>query len=67
MQFRIETPPGDPTSLQVAAISCKLEDGSDARTVDVLDFEFFDDESIVLVLRPTDGELRGACEVAIYI
>lgn len=59
MQFRIETPVGDPTSLQAAAIVCRLEDGT---TVDVLDFEFFDDESIVVVLKLTDGERRGACE-----
>lgn len=50
VQFRVGLPPGEPTSLQVAVIECRLDDG---RTVDVLDYEFFDDESVVLVLRPT--------------
>jgi len=59
MQFRIETPLGDPTSLQVAAISCRVENVNETVAVDVLDFEFFDDESIVLVLKPNDDDARG--------
>lgn len=27
--------------------------------VDVLDFQFFDEETIVLVVRPHDGDRRG--------
>ena len=60
MQFRIGTPLGDPTSVQVAVMACRVEDGSSVRTVDVLDFDFFDDESIVVVLKAADGERRGA-------
>ncbi|KAF8591838.1 hypothetical protein K439DRAFT_607126 [Ramaria rubella] len=59
MQFRIGTPLGDPTSMQIAPISCRVDAGNESTTVDVLDFEFFDEESIVLVLKPTGGESRG--------
>jgi hypothetical protein len=59
MRFRIGEAVGEPTSLQVAVIACKLAE----RRVDVLDFEFFDDETVVLVLRETDGDRRGKCRV----
>lgn len=56
MQFRIGVPVSEPTSLQVAMIACRVAEGTQ---VDVLDLQFFDDESVVLVLRQTHGDRRG--------
>lgn len=66
MQFRIDPEVGEATSLRVGAISCRVETGSGVVAVDVLDGEFFDEESLVLVLKASaGGDGRGTHGVAL--
>lgn len=45
-------------NLEVATISCDVE-GEDELWVRILDFDFFDDENVVLIIKPKNGEREG--------
>ncbi|KAF8516179.1 anaphase-promoting complex, cyclosome, subunit 4-domain-containing protein [Hysterangium stoloniferum] len=60
LQYNINVDRGRQASLQVARIACRVGD----TVVDVLDFDFFDDETVVLILKGRgDGE-RGPAYAA---
>jgi hypothetical protein len=61
LQYNINQDRGREAQLQVAKIACRVGD----MVVDVLDFEFFDDETVVLILEGRGDEERGVCEYSV--